>query len=193
MKKRTLVYCFPILFFGVCIATKQVDAQLPISLPTQIPALPTGISVPAVIPSPLQGIKLQLCQTLSPEIITNFKSLLQSATDMNTQLTTIATQAENFYESNKAITHTNVPNYDTLAVKVKTDEITTTKLLQNVQQDIDSFSCASNDPIGDTIQFKNDMQQLIQELIIYQQDVENLLTAIQSNFPSTTPSTTVTP
>ena len=145
----------------------------------------------AGIPSPLQGIQQQLCQTIAPQMIGKLNLLLQNAKNMYTQLITIENQAEDFYKSNAALIQKTIPNYDALVAQAKSSQNAVTISIQKVQTDIDNFSCSSSDPVGNIMQTKDDVTQLIQALIAYRQAVETLITAIQSVIPSLTPTPTI--
>lgn len=128
----------------------------------------------------LANAKLQACQTHAGNISKRSSHMVDLATNQEKVFDSIAAGVENRYLTKIVPQGLTVLNYDALVAAIGTQKAALLPLLQTVQTDVTNFACDGNNPSAQLLQFKTDLQAVIQGLKSYKTSVRNLIVAVAS-------------
>jgi hypothetical protein len=128
----------------------------------------------------LKDIRLKFCQVHHDEIANNFGTLENLVTDMLSKLDLVASNVENFYTNKVIPQNKSVDNYATLTADIAAKKLAVQNDLANAKADVAGFSCTGDNPKGQIVQYRQDMQLVKKDLQGYRTSIKNLIEAIKS-------------
>lgn len=135
-------------------------------------------------PSAMQGKtktdegKMKSCQAREESIKKRSGQLTEMATNMMDKFDAIAQKIEDYYNSKVVPSGKSVSNYNSLISDIQTKKAAVQTVLTKAQNDINNFSCTSDNPKGQLVQFRVDMQVVKRGLMKYRNSIKNLIVAV---------------
>ena len=146
--------------------------------PDTLPGRQSGL--PARAQNRLTDTKLKACQARENAIKTRFERLSQLVTTMEEKFDAIAGRVEEYYTSKVVPGGKTVANYDSLIADIATKKVAVGTALTKARNNVSGFSCDGNDPKGQMMTYRSDMQGVIQELKNYRTSIKDLIVAVRS-------------
>jgi len=173
MKKIVkLAFIILVLFFGISVASaNQNNANSTQNSNTNQNSTAT---------QRLTEAKLRICQTKEARIRTRTKTIANLAENIFTKFNRIANQVENYYTNIVVPSGKKVSNYDELVAEIAAKKAIVQKDLAEANTDAEAFSCNSDNPKGQLIQIRTQMQTVKKHLKEYRTAIKNLIVAIRS-------------
>lgn len=143
----------------------------------------------------LDEVKLKVCQNKQNAIKQRSDQLTKMAENMIETFDQIADRVEQYYTSKVVPSGKTVSNYNDLVTDIAAKKEIVKTDLKKANADAAAFSCKSDDPKGQLVQFRTDMQQVKQSLKDYRTSIRNLIVAVRSlnSTPSSSPTPTLSP
>lgn len=132
----------------------------------------------------LQDAKLKACQAREAGITNRSVHLGQLVTTMEVKFDTIATRVEEYYTTKVVPGGKTVANYDSLVADTQTKKATVQVAVTKAQADVAGFSCTGENPKGQMMTFRVDMQGVKQALKDYRTSIKDLIVAVRSKSPN---------
>lgn len=137
--------------------------------------------------------RLKACQAKEAVIKKRSSQLTKLATTMQEKFDAIAKRVEEYYTTKVVPSGKTVANYDSLISDIQTKKGVVQTALTQAQSNASSFACNSNDPKGQVLQFKDDMQAVKTALKDYRTSIKNLIVTVHSVTGVTERSNTTSP
>lgn len=128
----------------------------------------------------MENTRLIFCQKHQDEINKRLSSLGNLVANILGKFDAIATRVEQFYTNKVVPSGKTVPNYNLLVADIASKKDAVNSALLSAQTDIKGFSCTANDPKGQIILFRTDMQNVKKALQNYKTSIKNLIVAVKS-------------
>lgn len=128
----------------------------------------------------LQDAKLKACQAREDGIKKRSDQLTKMATNMLEKFDSIAQRVKDYYTSSVVPSGKTVSSYDDLVADISAKKVAVQTALIKAQNDVTSFNCDDNDPKGQMMTFREDMQGVKQELKDYRTSIKDLIVAVHS-------------
>ncbi len=128
----------------------------------------------------LTETKLKVCQSKETAIKTRSTHMGDLANTMMEKFDAITTRVETYYTSKVIPSGKTIANYDSLVSDIQTKKDAVQTALTQAQASANSFTCDSNNPREQALQFRKDVQKVIRTLKEYRTSIKNLITAIHS-------------
>lgn len=186
--------------------TKWYNDQMKVKfiLPCLFLALTVLIAVPVSIqakPSPfptprgtgLSQAGIRACEARESAIKKRMESLTRMAKNMEEKFDKIANRVEEYYTNKVLPSGKTIANYDTLVAEIQTKKGLVGTALAKAQTDVDAFNCTNGNPKDIFKQFRADMQAVKSALKDYRTAIKNLIVAVHSVAPTSSPEPTATP
>lgn len=134
----------------------------------------------------LSETKLKVCQSKETAIKKRSTHMGNLANTMITKFDSIATRVETYYTSKVIPGGKTVANYDDLVADIQNKKDAVQTALTQAQASANSFTCDSNNPREQALQFRKDVLTVIGALKDYRTSVKNLIVAVHSVTGATT-------
>jgi len=121
------------------------------------------------------------CQAKEDAVKKRSLQLVKLATNMEVRFDTIAARVENFTTSSGKT----IPNYNALLADIAAKKAAVSAALVTSQADAANFSCTSNDPKGQLVKFRLDMQVVKDALKNYRSSIKNLIVTVRTTVSGT--------
>lgn len=141
----------------------------------------------------LDVARLNVCKNKERVIINRLDALTRLVATQETSFDKIAGRVEDFYTEKVLTAGKTVSNYDSLVADIANKKTAVDVSLATTKTNSGNFSCNADDPKGDLVQFKTDMQTVKSALKDYRTSIRNLIVAIKSVIGEESPTPTPTP
>ncbi len=128
----------------------------------------------------LTETKLKVCQSKETAIKNRAIHMGDLANTMIGKFDSITTRVETYYTSKVIPSGKTVANYDSLVTDIQTKKDAVQTALTQAQASANSFTCDSNNPREQALQFRNDIKEVISALKEYRTSIKNLIIAVRS-------------
>lgn len=123
---------------------------------------------------------LRACQAKENSLKNRLTRLNNLATNMKSKFDSIVGKVEEYYALKVVPSGKTVSSYDTLTSNIQIKKTAVQAALITTQTNTDNFTCTSDDPKGQLIQFRKDMQEVKSALKEYRTSIKNLTVAVHS-------------
>lgn len=128
----------------------------------------------------LSDARLKYCETHQNEIRKRHESLGKLTAGMLGKFDAILARVQEFYASKAVPEGKVVPDYDTLTADIVAKKVAVQTSLANAQGDVEGFGCTADNPKGQIVQYREDMQLVKKNLQAYRLSIKNLITAVRT-------------
>lgn len=168
-----------------------VPSALAIGKPDDVGGKPSGVGgslsvtgkpsgLPTQAQAHLTAAKLRACQAKESAITKRSVHLGQLATTMEEKFDAIATRVEEYYTTKVVPSGKTVAKYNSLVSDIQTKKTAVQTAVTKAQAGAAGFSCTGDDPKGQMVTFREDMQAVIKALQDYRTSIKNLIVAVRS-------------
>lgn len=176
MKRLTGLAALALVASGFLVAAVSVVFALDATPST---AKPFNRSLPTVASksgqSPLRA-NVRACQVKENAVKQRSLHLIRLANNMEIRFDTIANRVETFATASGKT----IPNYNALVADIAAKKALVSAALVKTSADVTDFNCTGNDPKGQLVQFRLDMQSVMGALKNYRVSIKNLIVAVRS-------------
>lgn len=130
--------------------------------------------------SKLDDAKLKMCQAKENAIKQRSSRLTQLVITMKYEFDAIEKRVEDYYNLKVVPSGKTVSNYSSLLSDIQTKKVAVSTALTKAQNDVNAFSCTSDNPKGQMTEFRIDMQSVKSALKDYRTSIKNLIVAVHS-------------
>lgn len=172
---------FFLLFFLVLVLAVPSFAQTATSSPAptkKLLPLRNATRSAGFVKAYLEGSKLQACNAKSKNIINRSKNLAARSERMVEKFASISARVQKYYLEKLVPQGAVIDNFDELVADVNAKKAAIAPLVDKAKTDAASFSCESEDPVGQLTAYREDMQAVIQALHDYRKAIRDLIVAV---------------